>query len=79
MMTRAHRLSLLPGLLTLLGFILLGLLLFGCAQAPLVSPSTAPVRGQIEKAQRFNDLARDRASRIDAKAGVIDKYWDISK
>jgi hypothetical protein len=71
--------SIAPGLLILLGFILLGLLLFGCAQPPLVAPSTAAVRGQIERAQRFNDLARDRAGRIDAKAGVIDKYWDTSK
>jgi flavin-dependent dehydrogenase len=69
------------------------LLLTGCAAHSVTAPSTAGVQGAVnsangnvtaaaaanKNAQRYNDLARTGASRIDAKAGVIEKYWDSSK
>jgi hypothetical protein len=61
-------------------FILLGFLLFGCAATP--SPAGAQLQSSIgsastsnQAAQRYNDVARTKAERIDAKAGVVIKYW----
>ena len=51
----------------------------GCTAHSVPAPSTAGVQGAIDTAQRYNDLAHGSAGRIDAKAAVIEKYWDSSK
>jgi hypothetical protein len=56
----------------------------GCVQehAHVAAPSSAATQGSItsarasnQEAQRYNDVARSDAERIDAKASVIKKYW----
>lgn len=70
------------------GVVLIALLFTACAQSHkhVAPPSNAAVQGGItraqqsnQNAQRYNDLARGTLERIDAKAEVIRKYWDISK
>lgn len=65
------------------------LLLLGCAQKPLTTPSsmgTSSAIGRtamsVEDAKRFNDVAivhnanaRTRVKRIEAKAGIIERFW----
>lgn len=70
-------------------YLLLVLLLLGCAQKQLTAPSgagTASAIGRtgmsVQDAKRFNDVAvihnanaRTRVERIEAKAGVVERYW----
>lgn len=60
----------------------------GCVQkhAHILPPSTAAVSGNIDNArslnsqgQHYNDVARGISGRIDAKASVIQKYWQDAK
>lgn len=67
--------------------ILILLLLTGCATTQRVAgPSTSGVEARITsaqksntEAQKYNDLARGTSQRIEAKASVLEKYWDTSK
>ena len=56
----------------------------GCASTPkhVIAPSTvasnraiAGARQSNQNAQRFNDVSRTDAERIEAKAMVVRKYW----
>ncbi len=56
----------------------------GCvhAHAHVAAPSTSAVSANVgaaasanRNAQRYNDIATGIAGRIDAKAGVIQKFW----
>jgi len=60
------------------------LLIQGCASTPqhVIAPSTAGsnqaiagARQSNRNAQRYNDLNRTTAERIEAKAIVVRKYW----
>jgi len=62
--------------------LLLLILCSGCAQKPLVAPSTAKSQAAIgnarianAKASRYNDINMTTGQRIEAKAAVIQKYW----
>ena len=55
------------------------LLCASCATQRVAGPSTAGVEAKIAEAQRYNDLARGTSQRIEAKAAVLEKYWDTSK
>jgi hypothetical protein len=63
---------------------LVAALTYGCVHThPHVSaPSSAEVSGHVgtaasanTQAQRYNDVARVISGRIDAKAGVLERYW----
>lgn len=63
--------------------------LIGCAHQQLSTPSGTGVTSavgrtqvSVEQAKRYNDVAvihnanaRTRVERIEAKAGVVEKYW----
>lgn len=61
----------------------------GCASTSskhVVAPSTAGsnqaigrAQGSNANAQRYNDINRTTAQRIEAKGNVVKKYWDTSK
>jgi len=61
----------------------LALLFFaGCAQQPLVAPSTARSQTAVANARRanaqasrYNDVNMTTGQRIEAKSKVIEKYW----
>jgi hypothetical protein len=66
--------------------LLLLLLLTGCAVTPVPGPSTAIVKQDVNQAKMHNDLAviantqgLTAVERIEAKAAVINKYWDTAK
>lgn len=72
---------------------LAGVLGAGCAHQQLNAPSGAGVSSavgrtasRVAEARRYNDIAvihnanaQTRVERIEAKAAVIQKYWDRSK
>lgn len=64
------------------------LLIQGCASTSqhVIAPSTAGsnqaiagARESNRNAQRYNDLNRTTAERIEAKGNVVKKYWDYAK